>query len=149
MSHTNQAPYIFVIETDSYAGNFEREMVAYITGATGECGVGDEEAEVFFEEVEEEVAGTIQGKTSQQPDDSGCFRPATIWGDPHYNSVAALFDVKPTKAEIALMKERAERYCDYKVVNAPSYDKKVKRLKIKGFSLVTQKITRTVRSLSV
>ncbi|KKK83825.1 hypothetical protein LCGC14_2789530, partial [marine sediment metagenome] len=32
--------WIFIIDTDSYAGNFEREMCAYITGRVGECGVG-------------------------------------------------------------------------------------------------------------
>ena len=28
--------YLFVIDTDSYAGNFEREMCAYLTNQIGE-----------------------------------------------------------------------------------------------------------------
>ncbi len=32
-------PYLFVIDTDTYAGNFEREMCAYVTGQIGECEV--------------------------------------------------------------------------------------------------------------
>ena len=39
----------FVVDTDTYAGNFEREMCAFMTGITGACGVGKEE--VLIEEV--------------------------------------------------------------------------------------------------
>ncbi len=28
--------YVFIIDTDSYSGNFEREMAAYVAGAVGE-----------------------------------------------------------------------------------------------------------------
>jgi len=42
--------YKFIIDTDQYAGNFEREMCAYLTGTVGECGVGDEFAELFSKE---------------------------------------------------------------------------------------------------
>jgi len=37
----------FIIDTNEYAGNFEREMCAYCTGQIGDCGVGEEEAEKF------------------------------------------------------------------------------------------------------
>ena len=36
--------YGFIVDTDSYAGNFEREMCAYMTGHIGECSVGEEYA---------------------------------------------------------------------------------------------------------
>ncbi len=36
--------YLFVIDTDTYAGSFEREICAYVTGQIGECEVGKEEA---------------------------------------------------------------------------------------------------------
>lgn len=32
--------YSIVVETDSYAGNFEREMCAFMTGHIGKCEVG-------------------------------------------------------------------------------------------------------------
>lgn len=32
--------YILVADTNQYAGNFERELCAYITGQYGECSVG-------------------------------------------------------------------------------------------------------------
>ena len=37
--------YLFVIDTDSYSGNFEREMCAYCTGQIGDCEVGIEHAD--------------------------------------------------------------------------------------------------------
>ena len=40
------APFVFVVDTDSYAGNFERELVGYMTG-TDNGTHGDEEAEQF------------------------------------------------------------------------------------------------------
>jgi hypothetical protein len=38
---------LFVIDTNSYAGNFERELTAYCTGIVGELGNGEEEAANF------------------------------------------------------------------------------------------------------
>ncbi len=73
--------YVFVVDTEQYAGNFERPLCAYVTGCVGECEVGTEEAERFaaevpgdnpFEEIIEDV-----------PDDeTACRRPATVWATP-------------------------------------------------------------------
>lgn len=47
MSHDiDRTCTIFIVDTGSYSGNFEREMVAYMTGCTGECEVGDDLAEL-------------------------------------------------------------------------------------------------------
>jgi len=43
--------YIFVIDTDYYAGNFERNLCAYATGYVGECGVGRQMAQQFYEDM--------------------------------------------------------------------------------------------------
>lgn len=42
--------WVFVIDTDKYAGNFERAMTAFCTGRTGECDVGREQAVLFHED---------------------------------------------------------------------------------------------------
>ena len=34
--------WLFIIHTDSYAGAFEREICAHITGLVGDCEVGEE-----------------------------------------------------------------------------------------------------------
>lgn len=44
--------YIFIIDTDEYSGNFERDLCGYITGCVGDCEVGQEYADKFFEEME-------------------------------------------------------------------------------------------------
>jgi hypothetical protein len=49
--------YIFVVDTEEYAGNFEREMCAYATGMTGECGVGYEGAKQYAEDMSLELDG--------------------------------------------------------------------------------------------
>lgn len=75
--------WIFIIDTDQYAGNFEREMCAYITGHTGECGVGGE------------LAGCLKKDTGLNPDtffsnvlqvadEDGCCRPVEIQPNPNW-----------------------------------------------------------------
>lgn len=160
------APYVFVVDTDHYAGNFERQMVAYVTGSLGECGVGREEQALF-----EEESGfpDLMDKMSHQPDDHGCFRPATIWTTPGrynngngkhfdgepvgkgrypaYESVAAFFHERPTDEEIVEMKERAHKFVQYWRDEAPSYRRKAPIIKIKGFRLIEQRVTRTEQSI--
>jgi hypothetical protein len=75
--------WLFVVDTNHYAGNFEREMCSYMTGIVGDCGVGREYAnrlktetaldpDVFFHNV------------VQVPDEHGCYRPVVIWPTPGY-----------------------------------------------------------------
>lgn len=45
-----KSKYIFIIDTDSYAGNFERELTAYITGVVGGCEVGDDFAKIYIKD---------------------------------------------------------------------------------------------------
>lgn len=66
--------YKFVIDTDQYSGNFEREMTAYLTGCVGECGVGDEYAELF----EKENVDHIDFSNVAFLNDDGCSRPCNI-----------------------------------------------------------------------
>ena len=56
---------VMILMTDSYAGNFEREAVAYCTGCIGECGVGEEYAN-------DDLAETFDPYLIHQVDDSGC-----------------------------------------------------------------------------
>ncbi len=76
-----KAPWLFVIDTEDYAGNFERDLCAFITGRVGECGVGDDYAEMFTEEVknmgDEPFANVID-----EGDEHGCYRPCSIYPTP-------------------------------------------------------------------
>jgi len=73
----NQDIFTFYIDTDSYTGNFERALCAYITGLTGDCGVGDEEANEFIKLFPTEAAEFIEIK-EVIADEYGCFRPCEI-----------------------------------------------------------------------
>lgn len=91
--------YGFIIKTNKYAGNFEREICAYITGNVGECGVGSEYARKFKEEEK------IELECYYHTCDDGCPRPVEIL-DNDTNSLVIYFEDKPSKKEIELMKRR-------------------------------------------
>lgn len=81
MSKTTE--FRIIIDTNSYAGNFEREMCAYLTGQVGDCKVGEEIAE----EVKEDGSLVHQEwweKHVIQKEDEGCFRPVEIYSNPKY-----------------------------------------------------------------
>ena len=95
--------YAFVIDTDSYAGNFERDMTAYLTGRVGECGVGEE----LVEDLPIEFNNVMD-----VPDEHDCYRPTSLWKSPNakYNSVAIFFEDNPTQEQIDFMKERVKSF---------------------------------------
>ena len=68
--------YLFIVDTDQYAGNFEREMCAYMTGAVGECGVGEEYAKMFNEEEPDTIFDN--NMLFLDEDDYSCRRPVKI-----------------------------------------------------------------------
>lgn len=71
-----------IIDTNLYAGNFEREMCATLTGHCGECGVGAEEASETFLDMSDDVKGWWTNNIGSVYD--GCWRPVGITGTPGY-----------------------------------------------------------------
>jgi hypothetical protein len=72
--------WIFIIDTDSYAGNFERDMCAYVTGIVGECEVGDEFAALYDKEVNTDgLESVFLDYLEQRADEHGCHRPTSLW----------------------------------------------------------------------
>jgi hypothetical protein len=69
----------FVIDTDTYSGNFERQLCAYITGCVGECGAGKDIADFVKKQP---GIKDIQRFTMDEPDKSGCYRPVKIYPTP-------------------------------------------------------------------
>lgn len=63
----------FIVDTNSYSGNFEREMCAFMTGVVGECEVGAKYADRFLNEFDEEL-----NFITDKPDEHGCYRPVQI-----------------------------------------------------------------------
>jgi len=74
--------WIFVIDTDEYDGNFERELTAYITGQVGECGVGGEMAELYRAEAGGQSEDKFDDLLEHRADDNGCHRPCAIYPTP-------------------------------------------------------------------
>src|SRR5689334_7421600 len=62
-----------IFDTDHYAGNFEREMVAYISGQVGDCEVGSAQAALAEKEV---GLAWFEENIVFHPDEHGCHRPA-------------------------------------------------------------------------
>lgn len=136
--------FIFVIDTNKYSGNFERQLCAFITGCIGECGVGQNEQELFLIETNQEKS-IFNDYILYYPDEHGCKRPASIWETPgrtndghgnHFNtediniencynktkwpayeSVAIFFDKKPPKKLINLMIQRNIIFCKEHDIN--------------------------------
>lgn len=149
---------IFVVHTDSYSGNFERELCAYITGQVGDCGVGEDLASDFLDDEGDEAADLFDEIVAQVRDDHGVMRPCAIYptpgrlndgygnmrdakegetGFPAYESVAIYFDERPSDEQILLMKDRAVKYATDKY-NRKSYFKDRAPLIINGFELITE-----------
>lgn len=152
---TEEEQLIFIVHTDQYSGNFERQMTAFMTGQVGDCGVGEEYAEEVMDDFNEQDFEAFQEIIGSCQDDHGCDRPCEIWptpgrynngmgghfdGDPKdgegrwpaYESVAIYFDEMPTPQQIQFMKDRA-----YEFAKNFRYE-----IKITGFEMIKQ-ITRT------
>lgn len=72
------ARYRIIVDTESYAGNFERPAVAYATGQIGDCTVGEEEAQLAREELSTEEWAFWAEHLIQMPNDQGVRRPVKI-----------------------------------------------------------------------
>ena len=148
------APWVFIIDTDEYAGNFEREMCAYCTGMIGQCEVGEEMATLFEEDFELEADNYGEDNPFMDymdlwvMDDHGCGRPTSIWRSPSgdgCNSVAIFFQQEPTEEHIKIMKERAQNFASerpdgkkYSVIEL-----KPKPFNVLGFRMLKQVVTTT------
>lgn len=124
--------YLFVIDTDSYAEDFEREMCAYLTNQIGDCEVGDN-----YIDVDNPIGEEIEDIILQKPNKHGCCRPVTIEvpNVKKHNSVGIYFEEEPTSSQITVMKQRALKFNEIR---------KIKRsylpcgnIQILGFRLMT------------
>jgi hypothetical protein len=125
--------YIFAIITDSYTGNFERDMCAYVTGQWGDCEVG----KMFADPV---MASLTDDYIEMVPDHAGCFRPVTMMETPGiadgelHGGVAIFFNRRPHDKLIQRMKERAY---EFPVIYQKAYSHR-KPMRILDFKLFKQ-----------
>jgi hypothetical protein len=116
--------YIFVIDTEQYAGNFERALCAWCTGQVGECGVGKDIAD----KVPRDVSNRFDESLEHIPDEHGVARPCKLWETPGwstngwgknfrgegrypaYLSVAIFFLHKPKRKLIDIIIKRSKMF---------------------------------------
>ena len=131
MANRPDVYYAFIIDTDSYSGNFEREMAAFLTGV--ETVRGEKWIEEFEKEYgkndEDSIVNNLLYLYSEHGDE---FQ--SIWESPNwrndgngkhypknsakgkkcryaaYNSVAIFFRNLPDEQSIAMLKERAYKF---------------------------------------
>ena len=80
----------FVIDTTKYAGKFECEMCAHLTGQIGECGQGSD----FINEAADYAVLGFTDTIAQLPDEHGCLKPVSIYPSKEYFNNGAGFDYK-------------------------------------------------------
>lgn len=118
----------FKIKTDSYAGNFEREMCAYVTGQIGECEVG--------EEFVDDNIRNLFSNVMDLPDDHGCYRPVSL-DDSNSDNLIIFFEDEPTKEQIQIMMERSSNFSEVRKITEPmARFYKDTNIKILGFDLI-------------
>lgn len=93
----------FIIDTDSYSGNFEREICAYITGHLRECGIGSKM-------VEDDIKSKFEKYIEYVLDDRETNTPVDIYPTPGYgnNGLGYNGDGTPESYKIA-----KEKYIEY------------------------------------
>ena len=135
MAVYNPTSFVLAIDTDAYAGNFEREMCAYATGHFGDCGVGEEFAKIAKNDFERgvivNVSDWIDEHIVSEPDEYHCCRPASIWVTPGWynNGMGGHFKDSPENDEAALKK----RYESIKEYNQGQLDMVTNRIKNNDF----------------
>lgn len=98
--------HVVVIKTDAYAGNFERELGAYLTGHVGECEVGSEY-------VDEQTQELFDDYIADKADDHGVFRPVGLGCDiPKYsaNDVVIYLQKPLTDVQIAALLDKTKSF---------------------------------------
>lgn len=133
--------YEFVIDTDKYAGNFERELCAYMTGFWDGETHGKFQADQFEEEfgIENPFEDYIHFAPTCD-DDVPIMAPQCIEPTPdkykvkdRYSSVGIFFCKRPTPELIEILKERAYKFAEEGTI----FDRPVK-MKILGFRMLKQ-----------
>jgi len=165
MEHVVQE-LLFVVDTTAYAGNFERELTAFMTGVLDEYGRGKLEAEQFREFLEDEYGETeniFDGLVVLRPHEEYGDRPCILYptpgrlndgrgnhydakegekGWPAYESVAIHVSRRPDSRELQILKDRAEEF-------AVTPRKRGEPFGIRGYRIVTKTVTVTTEEEGV
>lgn len=98
----NTTEYQVLVKTNSYAGNFERELCAFMTGHIGECEVGSEL-------VNPDVKAKFENFIRTMPDDHACYRPVAL-DDDDANNMIIFLEGPLTAEQMNLLERRAHLF---------------------------------------
>ena len=154
----------FVIDTDKYSGNFERQLCAYMTGELDESDVGQEYACTYRAEMglkEEptesddekdllfDLVGFCNGDEGFQFRATICptpgysnngsgehtkLEPGEMMKWPAYQSVAIVLSEEPSPEQITLLKNRAEAFAALSRAGKTKY---IEAFNISGFRIIS------------
>lgn len=132
--------YLFVVDTNKYAGNFERELCAYVTGQVGESERGRNLAMLAREEIPAHMLERVEDNIALRQTDNNAHEYAHIFPSnkyvsdgndndvlrteenaethpyPAYMSVAIYFDDLPDKEIRDLLAHRARKAFDERYI---------------------------------
>lgn len=108
----NKIKYRLIIDTDSYSGNFEREITAYVFGLLGESEVGEEYVEFYKKETGDAEGDKYYEIIEMVYDDHGGNFCEIVQTDNtnETNSIMFHFNSMPTKNDIKLIKSRIYKF---------------------------------------
>lgn len=107
--------YIIIVDTNQYAGGFDRQMCSYVTAQIGDCGVDWKIAEEARKEMSGPYRCWFEQNIREVADDHGNYRPVSIgqspgwwndgWGNEWPESVEADAPEVLKKTEKSLRRE--------------------------------------------
>jgi hypothetical protein len=129
--------WLFVVDTDSFSGNFEREMCAYLTGMWDNDTHGGKQSAIAKKELPSAMIAYFENHVSyhhEEVDDGShdvcqIIYPTPGWWNngmgkhtqgkppkgktvyPAYQSVAIFFNEKPPDSVLKFLVDRAKEYC--------------------------------------
>lgn len=113
--------FVFVIKTDEHAGNFEREMCAYITGALGTTDVGAKESEKFQKQYPAKY-NDFEDLVADFSDEYGGHTPVTVWDHDDCSCVVIFFNTRPSDKLLMFMRLRAVKFSVGRGINVLGFE---------------------------
>jgi hypothetical protein len=94
--------YHYVIRTNGYAGNYERELTAFVTGLTGDSMVGEDYAKSAIKRSSETYIDELQEKINSQCDDEHGMNFCSLYGS-KADDLLIIFNQRPSKKDLGFL----------------------------------------------
>lgn len=109
--------HMLIVDTEDHSGNFEREMVAFATGCSGDCGVGDFLAKESRDKMTH-YAWWEKHMVMQEDKTYGAdmMRPASIYPTPGWFNNGSGYHFRADSDEAETIEGRYPAYMSVKMV---------------------------------